>query len=195
MSCHGRQGRHQPIRPGPRHLVVPRARTRCYPAIDGAQLHNRLATAAKNAFRSNATARNVFGQHRLPACRHAAAPLALDLLRSELQATAALVFARALPGGLKPGLDQSRSYAQCQQAPKVTSAPEGGPAPSRVARRSARHARRRRNGAGQRRHDRCRSHRGCQYGTARAWPKPSTVGELAALGTHRTGESGRPRHN
>jgi hypothetical protein len=35
-----------------------------------------------------------------------------DLLRSELQATAALMFAQALPGGLEPGPDESRSYAQ-----------------------------------------------------------------------------------
>ena len=35
-----------------------------------------------------------------------------DLLRSELQAAAALVFAQALPGGLEPGPDESRSYAQ-----------------------------------------------------------------------------------
>ena len=34
-----------------------------------------------------------------------------DLLRSELEATAALVFAQALPGGVEPGLDESRSYA------------------------------------------------------------------------------------
>ena len=34
-----------------------------------------------------------------------------DLLRSELHATAALVFAQALPG-VEPGLDESRSYAQ-----------------------------------------------------------------------------------
>jgi hypothetical protein len=34
-----------------------------------------------------------------------------DLLRSELQATAALVFAHVLPGGVEPGLDESRSYA------------------------------------------------------------------------------------
>ena len=34
-----------------------------------------------------------------------------DLLRSELEGTAALVFAQALPGGLEPGLDQSQSYA------------------------------------------------------------------------------------
>ena len=34
-----------------------------------------------------------------------------DLLRSELQATAALVFAQALPGGVEPGPDESRSYA------------------------------------------------------------------------------------
>ena len=34
------------------------------------------------------------------------------LLRSELEVTAALVFAQALPGGLQPGLDESRSYAQ-----------------------------------------------------------------------------------
>jgi hypothetical protein len=35
-----------------------------------------------------------------------------DLLRSELHATAALVFAQALPGSVKPGPDESRSYAQ-----------------------------------------------------------------------------------
>jgi hypothetical protein len=35
-----------------------------------------------------------------------------DLLRGELQATAALVFAQALPGGMKPGTDDSRSYAE-----------------------------------------------------------------------------------
>ena len=35
-----------------------------------------------------------------------------DLLRSELEATAALVFAQALPGCVAPGPDESRSYAQ-----------------------------------------------------------------------------------
>jgi len=35
-----------------------------------------------------------------------------DLLRSELEATAALVFAQALPGGVEVGPDESRSYAQ-----------------------------------------------------------------------------------
>jgi len=35
-----------------------------------------------------------------------------DLLRSELQAAAALVFAQALPGSVEPGPDQSRSYAE-----------------------------------------------------------------------------------
>jgi hypothetical protein len=34
------------------------------------------------------------------------------LLRSELQATAALVFAQALPGSMQPGADESGSYAQ-----------------------------------------------------------------------------------
>ena len=34
-----------------------------------------------------------------------------DLLRSELEATATLVFAQALPGSTEPGLDESRSYA------------------------------------------------------------------------------------
>jgi hypothetical protein len=34
------------------------------------------------------------------------------LLRSELQATAALVFAQALPGNAEPGPDESRSYAE-----------------------------------------------------------------------------------
>ena len=35
-----------------------------------------------------------------------------SLLRGELQATAALVFAEALPGGVEPGTDHSRSYAE-----------------------------------------------------------------------------------
>jgi hypothetical protein len=35
-----------------------------------------------------------------------------DLLRTELQATAALVFGQAVPGGVQPGLDDSQSYAQ-----------------------------------------------------------------------------------
>ena len=35
-----------------------------------------------------------------------------DLLRSELQATAALVFAHPLPGGVEPGPNHSRSYAE-----------------------------------------------------------------------------------
>ena len=35
-----------------------------------------------------------------------------DLLRSELEATAALVFAQAPPGGVELGPDESRSYAQ-----------------------------------------------------------------------------------
>jgi hypothetical protein len=35
-----------------------------------------------------------------------------DLLRSKLEATAALVFAQALPGGMEPGPDESRSYAE-----------------------------------------------------------------------------------
>jgi hypothetical protein len=40
-----------------------------------------------------------------------------DQLRSELQATAALVFAEAVPGGVEPGPDDSRSYAEwlCQR--------------------------------------------------------------------------------
>jgi hypothetical protein len=35
-----------------------------------------------------------------------------DLLGSELHATAALVFAQAMPGGVEPGMDDSRSYAE-----------------------------------------------------------------------------------
>ena len=35
-----------------------------------------------------------------------------DLLRSTLEATAAIVFAQALPGGMHPGPDESRSYAE-----------------------------------------------------------------------------------
>jgi hypothetical protein len=40
-----------------------------------------------------------------------------SLIRSALEATAALVFAQALPGGVEPGPDESRSYAEwlCQR--------------------------------------------------------------------------------
>ena len=41
-----------------------------------------------------------------------------DLLRRVLQATAALVFAQAMPGSVEPGADESRSYMEwlCQRA-------------------------------------------------------------------------------
>jgi hypothetical protein len=46
------------------------------------------------------------------------------LLRSELEATAALVFAHPLPSGLEPGPDQSRSYADwLSQRPGADSDP------------------------------------------------------------------------
>ena len=40
-----------------------------------------------------------------------------DVLHSALQATAALVFAQALPGSVEPGLDESGSYMEwlCQR--------------------------------------------------------------------------------
>jgi len=40
-----------------------------------------------------------------------------DMLHGALQATAALVFAQALPGSVEPGLDESRSYTEwlCQR--------------------------------------------------------------------------------
>jgi hypothetical protein len=54
-----------------------------------------------------------------------------NVLRSELEAAAALVFAVAVPGGLEPGVDDSRSYAQwlCQgpQALGLSPEPEGDP--------------------------------------------------------------------
>ena len=54
-----------------------------------------------------------------------------DVLRSELEAAAALVFAVALPGGLELGLHDSRSYAQwLQRQPQVLGSgakPEGDP--------------------------------------------------------------------
>jgi hypothetical protein len=40
------------------------------------------------------------------------------LLRSTLAAAAALVFAQALPGGMQPGPDESRSYAQWLARPR-----------------------------------------------------------------------------
>jgi len=56
-----------------------------------------------------------------------------DLLSGTLQATAALVFAHPLPGGVEPGPDDSRSYAQwlaSVRASAVTPAPEDGPPPT-----------------------------------------------------------------
>ena len=53
-----------------------------------------------------------------------------SLLRSALEATAALVFAQALPGGLEPGPDESRSYAEWlgqRPGPAMTPAPEDCP--------------------------------------------------------------------
>jgi hypothetical protein len=50
------------------------------------------------------------GQHWWTLGFEATGPI--DLLRSELEATVALVFAQALPGGVEPGPDESRSYAQ-----------------------------------------------------------------------------------
>ena len=50
------------------------------------------------------------GQHWWTLGFEATGPV--DLLRSELEATAALVFDQALPGGVEPGTDESRSYAQ-----------------------------------------------------------------------------------
>ena len=47
----------------------------------------------------------------LPAL-HAARSRPADLLRGELEAAAALVFARALPGGVELAPGESRSYAQ-----------------------------------------------------------------------------------
>jgi hypothetical protein len=58
-----------------------------------------------------------------------------DLLRSRLEATAALVFAYALPGGAEPGPDESTSYAQwLGQRPRADSdaAPEDCPPDPRV---------------------------------------------------------------
>ena len=52
----------------------------------------------------------VHGQHWWTLGFEATGPA--SLLRSELQAAAALVFAQALPGGVEPGPDESRSYAQ-----------------------------------------------------------------------------------
>jgi len=54
-----------------------------------------------------------------------------DLLRGELDAVAALVFALALPGGLELGMDDSRSYAQWLRRPpralRWSPKPEGDP--------------------------------------------------------------------
>jgi hypothetical protein len=55
-----------------------------------------------------------------------------DLLRRALQATAALVFAQALPGSVEPGPDESRSYMEwlCQRpGAEHTPTPEGCPSP------------------------------------------------------------------
>ena len=61
------------------------------------------------------------------------------LLHSELQATAALVFAHGLPGGMEPGPDQSRSYAVAVPTAgrRKSRRLKAVPVPSRLARRSA----------------------------------------------------------
>jgi hypothetical protein len=62
---------------------------------------------------------------------------AADLLRGELEAAAALVFAQALPGGVVPGPADCRSYAQWlgqQPGPAVSPTPEGCPPPGGQAR-------------------------------------------------------------
>jgi hypothetical protein len=114
-----------------------------------------------------------------------------DLPRSELQATAALVFAQALPAGVQPGPDQSRSYAQgLSQRPGadsdasarrlsvcLTGWPVVLPA---TPRRPDGNARGDATGA---------DHSGCQAGAATAWPKPSRADQLAGLEAHRTGRS------
>ncbi len=53
-----------------------------------------------------------------------------SLLRSALEATAALVFVQALPGGVEPGPDQPRSYAEwvCQRPGATRDASPGRPA-------------------------------------------------------------------
>jgi hypothetical protein len=53
---------------------------------------------------------HTYGQHWWTLGFEATGPA--SLLRSALEATAALVFAQAVPGGVEPGPDQSRSYAQ-----------------------------------------------------------------------------------
>jgi hypothetical protein len=50
------------------------------------------------------------GQHWWTLGFEATGPV--DLLRSQLEAAAALVFAHPLPGGVEPGTDDSRSYAE-----------------------------------------------------------------------------------
>jgi hypothetical protein len=54
-----------------------------------------------------------------------------SLRRAELEATAALVFAEALPGGVELGTDHSQSYAQWLTRPDcpATLTPDGHPAP------------------------------------------------------------------
>jgi hypothetical protein len=56
------------------------------------------------------------------------------LLSSELQAAAAIVFAQPLPGGLEPGLDTSRSYAEWLYQPGAIRQPS--PGQGEVSRRS-----------------------------------------------------------
>ena len=103
-----------------------------------------------------------------------------DLLRSELQATAAVVFAHACPvgwnqpGGIQVLSAVARPAARRRQRLKTV------PLPSRLARHPARHARRQPNGQSQSRHYRRRSHRACRAGAANALPKPLMVDQLAA---------------
>ncbi len=60
-----------------------------------------------------------------------------DLLRSALEATAVLVFAQALPGGVEPGPDESRSYAEWLGQRPGADTDAGARRPGQLARRSA----------------------------------------------------------
>ena len=50
-----------------------------------------------------------------------------DLLRSELRATAALVFAQAVPGSAEPGTDASKSYARWLRQPPADESRSANP--------------------------------------------------------------------
>ena len=90
--------------------VCKRRRISRFPLADGQFAARAPGLGGEPRCEVELTEIRVHGQHWWTLGFEATGPA--DLLRSALEATAALVFAQALPGGLEPGPDESRSYAE-----------------------------------------------------------------------------------